>query len=1113
MGKKILFLLVCALMSVNMVFAQTRQVTGTVIDSETGEPLIGAQVKVEGTTIGALTDLDGKFTLRNLPRSAEQVVVSYMGMNTVKAYIKPHMAITLTANAQDMNEVMVVAYGTQTKSSFTGSASIVGADEIAKVQVTNAVDALRGKAAGVQIYNSSGQPGGTPSIRIRGFNSLVAGQAPLLVVDGSPFDGTLNDINPTDVESMTVLKDAASTALYGARGGNGVILITTKNGARNKDAQVTLEAKWGSNMRGDRNYDVINNPAGYYETYYQGLYNYASNQLGMNPSSSWNWANANLINRDNGFGLGYNVYSGIPDGQGMIGTNGKLNPVATLGNVVTGADGNPYMLIPDNWDKEIYHNGMRQQYTFSANGGSDKGSYYVSADYLSNEGITYASDYERFTARMKADYMLKKWLKFTGNLSYSHADQNSLGNEGAANAGNIFALRNIAPIYPVFMRDGNGQILTHQASGIPAYDYADPTSGLGISRPYLGQSNPISDLLVDKSYNDRNTFNGTGQFDIYLPLNITFTSLNNIYLTEARGTSVTNPYFGQYASSNGMVSKGHDRNLNTNFQQRLNWSEKFGAHGIEVMAAHEYYMARAYELSGNKHNMFSMDNDELDGAVIVDGTGSSRSEYNTESWLARAMYDYDQRYYVHASGMRQASSAFHPDHRWGTFWSASAGWMMSKEDWFKASWVDELKIKASAGQNGNDNSLNGYYYTNRWYVVNSNNSVSLSPSTQGKNEEFSWEKSTKFNAGVDFSLFKDRLWGSVEYYNNHTSDLISSVPYAPSFGYTNFYDNVGNMRNHGVEIDLHGTIIRNKDFKWDIYANITSNSNEITKLHDSRKSTSLYSYDPETGKVEGVLGYTSGNYIYAEGSSRYSYWCKKFAGIYSEDTYKSTYAPGTKEADMVYDPSKAGMALYYKNHYVTDADGNRVQDANGVNMVDGVYTTVTATEAESYNCGDVLPDFYGGFGTSLSYKGFDLSADFQYQIGGKVYDSEYNSLMGFSDGYGYHKDLLNAWTPTNTKTDIPRLNVGDSYHAYTSDRFLTNASYLNVANITLGYSFPKSILSKLYLSKLRIYAVGDNLITMSKRKGLNPRQSVTGGSSSLYYASMRTISAGVQIGF
>ena len=408
-------------------------INGKVIDN-TGQPVIGAGVTISGTTVGVAADLDGQFQI-TVPSESSVITVSALGYLTKDVEIskRQNLIVVLEDETESLEATVVVAYGTQTKSSFTGSASIVGADEIAKVQVTNAVDALRGKAAGVQIYNSSGQPGGTPSIRIRGFNSLVAGQAPLLVVDGSPFDGTLNDINPTDVESMTVLKDAASTALYGARGGNGVIMITTKTGARNKDAQITLEAKWGSNMRGDRNYDVITNPAGYYETYYQGLNNYASNQLGMSPSAAWNWANANLINRDNGFGLGYNVYSGIPAGQGMIGTNGKLNPVATLGNVVTGADGNLYMLTPDNWDKEIYHNGLRQQYTFSANGGSDKGSYYVSADYLSNEGITYASDYERFTARMKADYMLKNWLKFTGNLSYSHADQNSLGNEGAAN--------------------------------------------------------------------------------------------------------------------------------------------------------------------------------------------------------------------------------------------------------------------------------------------------------------------------------------------------------------------------------------------------------------------------------------------------------------------------------------------------------------------------------------------------------------------------------------------------------------------------------------------------------------------------------------------------------
>ncbi len=271
MGKKILFLLVCALMGVNMAFAQTPQVTGTVIDSETGEPLIGASVKVDGSNIGTLTDLDGKFTLKNLPRTAKQVVVSYMGMNTVKAYIKPHMAITLSQDSKDMNEVMVVAYGTEKKSSFVGSAAIVGSEDIEKVQVTNAIDALRGKAAGVQINTSTGQPGSTPSIRIRGINSIESGNDPLIVLDGSPYDGSLNDINPADVESMTVLKDASSTALYGARGGNGVILITTKSAKKNSRATLTLDAKWGSNMRAVPEYEMVKNPAQYYEMWYNGL--------------------------------------------------------------------------------------------------------------------------------------------------------------------------------------------------------------------------------------------------------------------------------------------------------------------------------------------------------------------------------------------------------------------------------------------------------------------------------------------------------------------------------------------------------------------------------------------------------------------------------------------------------------------------------------------------------------------------------------------------------------------------------------------------------------------------------------------------------------------------
>lgn len=1121
MGKKVLLFLACVLMSTSLTFAQ-QTVTGTVIDSDTGEPLVGASVKVSGTLLGVLTDVDGKFTLKNLPKSAKMLDVSYMGMNSVKVGIKPKMTISLTSNIQNLNEVMVVAYGTQKKSSFTGSAAIVGSEEIGKVQVTNVADALRGKAAGVQIYNSSGQPDAVSSIRVRGFNSMIAGQNPLIVLDGSPYDGSLNSISPSDIETLTVLKDAGSTALYGARGGNGVILITTKSGKAHKDAEINVDVKWGANSKASRRYDVIDCPAGYYETYYQGLYNYATTQQKMDPTAAWQWANNNIIS-DPAYGLGYNVYN-VPAGQAMIGTNGKLNPNATLGNVVTGRDGNQYLLTPDSWEDEIYSNGLRQDYSVSASGASDKGNYFASLNYLGNEGITTNSDYKRLTARLKADYQLKPWLKLGANVSYTHADSKyvdrSSGNgEGTSSAGNVFALRYAAPIYPVYLRDASGRILIHEASGIKAYDYGDATTALGIARPFMGQSNPLSDMLVDTRKSINNTFNGVGTVTLLLPYGFTVTSINSVHWNEARYNNATNPWFGQYRSQNGSVSVESDRYYTQNYQQRVNWHKTYGKHDIEVMAGHEYYRSQDFNLWGSKHNMFSQENVELDGAIIVDNAGSGEELYNTESWLARAMYNYDERYYVHLSGMRQASSAFHPDHRWGSFYSASAGWMISKEKWFDADFVDELKFKVSYGQNGNDFGLNGYYYTDRYTIENSNGSVSLVPKTLGKNENFTWETNSKFNIGFDFGLFNNRLYGSLEYYNNHTDGLISSIPYAPSYGYTNFYDNVGNMRNHGVEIDLHGVAIKKKDFEWTIYANITSNANEITKLAEERK----------TQCMDGHMGYQSGSYFYSEGMSRYTYFSKKFAGIYSESTYKSTYPAGTPESEMTYDASKAGMALYYKDKYAeqnvlnpdgtvkVDSEGKavteRAKNADGTDVVVDTYTTTDGMEATDYIIGDMLPDVYGGFGTTLTYKGFDLGVDFQYQLGGKVYDSGYAGLMGLSRGNSFHKDLLNAWTPENTNTDIPRLNVFDSYRMY-GDQAITSARYLTLSNITFGYTLPKDLLRKASINKVRLYLVADNIFTWSARKGLDPRQSVTGSNNAaLYYSPIRTVSGGVQVTF
>lgn len=1092
MGKKFLSILACMLMTASMALAQ-KQITGSVVDAESNEPLIGVSVRVPDTSVGVLTDVDGKFSI-TLPAGAKSLNFSFMGMKPATLTARDGMKVSLETNTKAMDEVIVVAYGQQKKSAFTGSAAVVGADEIGKIQATNAVDAIKGKAAGVQIYSGSGQPGTTPTIRIRGFNSLIAGQEPLIVLDGSPFDGSLNDINPGDVESMSVLKDAASTALYGARGGNGVIIITTKTGKRNKDAEINFEAKWGSNMKGSRDYDQIKDPRGYYETYYQGLYSYATNQMGLPSNAAWQWANLNTIDRAAGFGLGYQIYN-VPAGEAFIGTNGKVNPNAKLGNVVVGSDGvSQFLLTPDNWSDAIYSKGLRQQYTISASGASDKGTYYASADYLSNEGITQASDYKRLTTRLKADYMLKKWLKFSTNLSYNHNDRNNLGEEGSSSSGNLFALHNIAPIYPMFIRDKDGNILQHQAAGIAMYDYGEATSVLGLSRPYLGQSNPISDLLVDTRHREANTFNGSFNFDVYLPKGFTFTSINNVFLNEYRYTSVTNPYFGQYKANNGTVYKEHYRFLSTNFQQRLNWHEKFGKHDVELMAAHEYYRYKTYDLDGQKHNMFSQQNKELNGAVILDATGSSVGEYNTESWLFRGMYSFADRFYAQASVMTQASSAFHPDHRWGVFWSASFGWMISKENWFKAKWVDDLKFKVSYGENGNDAGLAGYYYTNRYTIVNSNNQVSLSPSSLGKNENFSWEKSGKFNIGFDFSLFKDRLYGGIEYYNNRTVGLISSVPYAPSFGYSSFYDNIGNMSNQGVELDLHGVPVRTKDLEWTIYANVTSNHNKITELADGRKTQKVWDIDDNGNLVKEYQGYSSGSYYYTEGLSRYTYYTKRYIGVYNQDNYALV-------GDASYDPSKGGMAMYRKN--VKDADGN----------VTGTVGTLNGSEADYYVSGNVLPRVYGGFGTTLTYKGFDLSVDFQYQLGGKVYDSEYASLMSFNDGYGYHVDQLNAWTPENMYSNIPRLNVGDSFNATASDRFLTSASCLTLGNVTFGYTLPKNALAKIGINKVRVYVVGDNLYTWSARKGLNPSMFPTGSSTGLNYSPIRTISGGIQVGF
>ena len=1082
-------------MGIGLAAAQTATITGKVYSEADGEPVFGASVFVIGTSLGAGTDMDGNFTIENVPATATTLRVSYVGMTTQEVKIlrdKP-MRIVLVEDGLALDEVMVVAYGTAKKSAFTGSAAVVKSEEIGKIQTSNAANALTGKMAGVQLTNTSGQPGASsPTIRVRGISSINAGNAPLVILDGAPYEGDLNNINTQDIESMTVLKDAASNALYGARGANGVIMITTKKG-QSGSARVTFDAKWGSNSRATQDYNYIKDPAQYYEVYYGALNSYLQNTMGLSAAEAYIEANNQMIGSSS-TGLGLNVYT-LPEGQYLIGTNGKLNPNATLGSKLT-YNGQEYWMTPDDYMDEAYNNSLRQEYNFNVAAGNDKSSFYTSVSYLDNQGITANSDYERLAARLKADYKVKNWLKVGANTAYTHFDANSLGEDGASgSSGNIFAYAtNVAPIYPLYIRDGKGNILLDD-NGFKRYDYGDGANA-GFKRPYLPGGNPYSSNQLDVNNSEGNAFSATGFAEVTFLKNFKFTWTSGTNIDETRSTQTTNPYYGSYASSNGMVYKYHTRTMSWNHQQLLTWEQSFGKNNFNVMAGHEYYRKMYYYLYAAKNNQFDPSNTELSGAITDNGGNSYTTDYNNEGYLGRIMYDFDNRYYFQGSYRRDASSRFHPDNRWGDFWSASFAWDITKERWFTASWLNMFKFKASYGEQGNDQ-IGDYRYISMYNIVNSNGNPAAVPATLG-NKDITWETQGNFNAGIDFDLFKGRLSGSVDYFYRKTSDMLFSLSLPLSFGYTSQYANVGDMANNGIEVDLKATPVRTKNFEWNINLNFTSYKNKVTYLSEKSK----------TKTIEGVDGYINGSYFVGEGLSLYTLYMRKYAGV---------------------DPT-TGKSMWWKDYtrQAQDENGNLLWemendaqklDENGMPipvMESGKEMTTEYAEATRYLCGTALPKAYGGFGTSFTWGGFDFSVDFSYQIGGQAYDSGYASLMAAptkdSRGTNFHADVMQAWTE-GSNSNIPRFQYGDTYVASMSDRFLTDASYLSLNNISVGYTLPRLATKKIGVERLRFYVAADNIWVWSQRQGLDPRQSISGGANNSYYAPIRTISGGVTLTF
>lgn len=1065
MVRKIVLSLIAVFVFLAYATAQNRQISGTVSDAN-GHPVAGATVIVDGTSLGTTTNTAGEYTL-SAPVNGT-LVVTFVGFEPQQLPIagKTRINVTMKEDAQAIDDVIVVAFGTAKKEAFTGSAAVIKSDEIAKVQTSNVATALVGRVAGVQTSSTSGDLGKTPSIRVRGFGSINAGKEPLWIVDGMPYEGDLNILNTNDIESMTVLKDAASNALYGARGANGVIMVTTKK-AKSGDAVVTIDAKWGVNSKALEEYDVITSPAQYYETHFKALYGYYAQ---TNPAAkAYALASSGLTSNGTG-GLGYNVYT-VPEGQALIGTNGKLNPNATLGRKII-YNGQEYWLTPDDWIDEAYQSAFRQEYNVNISGATERSSFYASLGYLDNTGIIKSSALERYTARLKADYQAKKWLKVGGNMSYAHfSNSNGNSNEGSASStANIFAFSaQMPPIYPVYIRDGSGRIMVDD-NGYQMYDYGDKGNA-GLTRPLLPGANGLQTSWLNKKKAEGNAFSGSGFVDISLYKGLKLTVNGSTNIDETRTTYLNNQYYGQFAEAGGTISKYHTRDIAYNLQQILNYNETFGKHNVGLMVGHEYYQKKYYYLSGTKSKLFSYDNEELGGAV-VDGAGAHSyiDDYNSEGYFMRAQYDYAGRYFVSGSYRRDASSRFHPDHRWGNFWSVGAAWLLNQENWFDAPWVNMLKLKASYGSQGNDN-IGYYLYTDTYSIENNNGEIAVLFGQKG-NPNITWETNTNLNIGTEFGFWNNRLSGSVDFFNRKTSDMLFAFSVPSSLGYSSYYANVGDMVNRGVEVELNADLIRTKNVLWSFNLNLTHVKNEVTYLAPEHKSTT----------VEGYKGYIDGSYFVGEGLPLYTYYLRSYAGV---------------------DP-ETGASLWYKDVKGDDGKITRTKTSD--------YTSATRYLHDS-----AIPSVYGGFSTSVSAYGVDFSISFNYQIGGKVYDSGYASFMsspyGTTVGTNYHKDILKAWTPENKGSDIPRLQYGDQYTTSVSDRFLTDASYLNISNINVGYTLPSKITQKFGVQKLRVYLACDNVVYWSKRQGLDPRYSFTGATNFSNYSPIRTISGGVTVQF
>ncbi|MBC5839884.1 MAG: TonB-dependent receptor [Flavobacteriaceae bacterium] len=1032
--KWILSLLVA--LSMQFSFAQEKTVSGTVTDAS--GPIPGVNVVVKGKKTGIQTDFDGKFAIS--AKTGDVLVFSFVGMEDKSVAVGASNVINvrLASSSQALDEVVVVAYGTQKAKAIVGSVVTVGKEVLEKQQATSVLTALQGSVAGVNIIAAGGQPGENPTIRIRGIGSINASAEPLIVLDGAPFSGNLNTISSDQIESISVLKDASSTALYGSRGSNGVILITTKRGRLASPPRVTASTLLGFAGNAVKLHDLVGSDT-YIKYAWEGLRN--ANQYVSNQTAAV--AGANASNQLVG-NLGYNPYAAAV-------------PVDANGNLVT-----TQKKWETNWEDLMLNNSaVRKEHTFGVSGGSDNTSYAFTTNYLSQEGSVVTSNFDRVTTRLSIDSQISKSIKAGITAFYSTSSQNFPTQSGSSFQSAVQWIYTIPSYYPVYRRDNNGDLIV-DGRGNNIFDYgANNSQILNGTRPQLNNENAYGALFNYKIENKRDNFTANAYVEFTLAKDLTFkTNLAyDKYLFDSY--NYANNEVGFASSVNGRVTQNRDITTSTNLINSLNYKKSFGNHNFAGTIIQEAYK---YEIDalGAQGEGFLPGVYVLDGSTTPSNVSGSTTEERISSYLGRLTYNFKEKYFLEGSYRRDGSSRFNSDVRWGNFYAVGASWLISEENFLKnSSVVDLLKLKGSYGELGN-NRLASYFpyrqlFNTGWNELENTGVVLGGAVDTG----LTWEKTASSNIGLEYGLFNNRISGTVDYYSKESVDLIYGKPIPGSTGTTSITTNIGSIKNSGWEFAINTRNIATPNFLWTTGLNFSFDRNEITELPSP---------------------FNNGNKKWEVGRSLYEFFIQDWAGV---------------------DPA-TGYGMWYKD----------VLGTNGLPTGERVTTKVYSEATRYYVGKSSLPDVVGGFTNFFKYKNVDMNILFNFSFGSYVYDSTYASLMeGFeSSGRAAHTDLINRWQQPGDITNVPLFLTSNNDFNAQSTRFLFKNDYIRLKALNIGYNFPKSLVERVKLSKLRMFLQADNVFTFQSHKGIDPEQDLNGATNSRSY-NQRIVSFGLNLEF